>query len=296
MRATARWRKLVRARRAETERISPGRGAGSAGYWNAARARRFAAHAGTAGPDDPFLRRLRAHVDHRSTVLDVGAGVGRFALALAPRVERVTAVDASADMLAVLRRQARRLGVENVEPVLGRWEDVDALPADVVICSYVLPLVEDAGPFLARVDAAARERAFVYLNAAPSDLLVDAFWRHFHGAPRRLGPTYLDAVAVLDELGISPEVEVVEVPSASRFATLGAAVRSYADTLLLPDTREAHRELRRLLSSWLVEDGGMLRAPVATTAAAVLTWRPRRRRREQDGPRRRREQDGSRRP
>ncbi len=241
-------------------------------YWDS-RARRFASEMGTAGAD-PFVSRVRRATGGRSTVLDVGAGPGRFTLALAPRVAEVVAVDPSPAMLAIVKREARRRGLANVRCIEGRWQDVDAPTADVVICSYVLPLIEDAAGFLAKLDGAARSHAFVYMNAVSADLSFDPFWRHFHGGPRRPGPTYLDAVAVLAELGIAAEVEVVEVPIRSRFRTLARAVAAYRDNLLLPDTPEVRRELRKLLAPWLVGREGALRPPLKTTGAAILRWAP----------------------
>lgn len=273
MRASSRWTKLVEAKRAETERIRPGRGAVGPEFWNS-RARRFAAVAGT-GERDPFFARVRRAAGARSTVLDVGAGPGRFSLALAPRVTEVVAVDSSSAMLGLLKRRARKLGLRNIRTVAAPWEEADVARADVAICSYVLPLVADVAPFLRKLDASCRRRAFLYLNAASVDLLFDPLWRHFHEQPRRPGPTYLDAVAVLAELGIKAEVEVVEVRTRSRYKNLNAAVRAYHDQLLLPDGPAARRELRGLLSSWLVEDTGELRPPMRTTPSAIVSWTPR---------------------
>lgn len=270
--ASKRWRRLVEGRRAEMERLCPGRGDVGAAYWNR-RARRYAATVGAA-PRDPFVARVRRDAGRRSSVLDVGAGAGRFALALAPRVGDVVAVDASAAMLGLLRRRARQLGLHNVRAVEGRWEDVDVPPVDVAICAFVLPLVAEVAPFLAKLDGAARRRVFVHLGAATADAFVDPFWRYFHGEPRRPGPTYLDAVAVLAELGIGADVEVVEVPVTSRFAGLPAAVRDYREQLLLPDTPSIRQELRGLLAPWLVADGGGLRPPLRTTPAAIVSWHP----------------------
>jgi len=266
----------VQARLSEMERLAPGRGAVGADHWNApGRARRFSVAVGATAERDPLFARLRWATGRRSTVVDVGAGTGRFTLALAPRVDEIVAVDASRAMLAVLRRAARQQGATNVRVVEGRWEDVELgalAPADVVVCSYVLPLIAEAEPFLARMDATCRHRAFVYLNAMSSDALVDPFWRHFHGAPRRAAPTYLDAAAILTDLGVEPDVEVVEVPTRTRFPDLRAAARSYAEALVLPDTPAVRAELRSLLSGWLVEDGGALRPPVRSTPAAILSW------------------------
>jgi len=269
----------VRARLAEMERLDPvrsglrGPNAGAA-YWDS-RARRFAARMPVdAAAGDPFLRRVRRSVGRRSTVLDVGAGPGRFALALAPHVREVTAVDPSPAMLRILRRQARSRGIANVRVVQGRWEDVDVEPADVAVSAYVLPLVEDAPGFLAKLDAAARRRAWLYLGAFSADALFDPLWRHFHGAPRKPGPTYLDAVAVLRELGIDPRVEVVEVRIRTAFATVAEAVKEYGDHLVIPDSRSARRELSDLLESWLVRRNGALRPPLRTLPAAVISWEP----------------------
>ncbi|MDP9453122.1 MAG: methyltransferase domain-containing protein [Actinomycetota bacterium] len=273
--AAVRWRRLVRARRAEMERLCPGGGALGAPYWDS-RARRFAARTAGSATGDPLLSRLRRVARSSTTVLDVGAGPGRFALALAPRVAAVVAVDASPVMGSLLRRAARREGLTNVTTVTGRWEELDVAPVDLGLCSYVLPLVEDAATFLAKLDAASLGDAFVYLSALSADVFSDPFWRHFHGRPRQPGPTYLDAVAVLAELGIGADVEVVEVRVRTRYSTVAAAAKAYRESLLLADTAEVRRELRSLLSRWLVADGDALRPPLRTTPAAIIHWSTRR--------------------
>lgn len=264
----------MQARLDEMERLSPGIGLRSGAFWDE-RADRFAARLPVeeAGRD-PFLRRVRRAAHPTSTVIDVGAGAGRFALQLAPDVEHVTAVDLSSTMLGVLRRHADELGARNVTTVQGRWEEVDVGQADLVLCAFVLPLVADARRFVAKLHRAARRRVFLYLGAFSRDAVLDPLWRHFHGAPRRPGPTYLDALNVLRELGIAPEVRVVEVVNRTRFATAADAVDDYRDHLLLPDTPEVRRELEDLLASWLVGRRGALRPPLRAAPAAIVNWRP----------------------
>lgn len=53
------------------------------------------------------------------SVLDVAAGPGTLCLELAPRVEHVTALDFSADMVKHCRRRASELGITNVDIVEG---------------------------------------------------------------------------------------------------------------------------------------------------------------------------------
>jgi ubiquinone/menaquinone biosynthesis C-methylase UbiE len=69
------------------------------------------------GYPDPAedLDELAAHgLDETSTVVDLGAGTGRFALAAARRFGQVTAVDVSPAMLELLRERAAAAGVTNL--------------------------------------------------------------------------------------------------------------------------------------------------------------------------------------
>ena len=93
------------------------------------------------------------------TVLDVGTGTGRAAIALARRGARVTGLDASAEMLAVAARQAQVAGVD----VSFTRGDVHALDAgnaafDYVVCLRVLMHTPDWRQSLAELCRVARHR------------------------------------------------------------------------------------------------------------------------------------------
>ncbi|MGH2898107.1 MAG: hypothetical protein ACRDMZ_05485, partial [Solirubrobacteraceae bacterium] len=158
--------------------------------------------------------------------------------------------------------------------VQATWEQADVEPAAVAFSSFVMTLVPDAVAFVEKLTAAARERVLLYLGAYSGDALLDPLWRHFHDAPRAPGPSYLDALAVLRELGIDPDVTVVEVPSRRRFATVQDAVQTYRDGLLLADEPDVTRELESLLADWLVGRRGALRSPLRSVPAAIVEWRP----------------------
>lgn len=272
--AAQRWRQLVTDRLEERDRLAPGLGSLSGSFWDR-RADRYAAGMPRADlVSDPLLRRLRRVTGPSGTAIDVGAGAGRFSLSLAEHVGHVTAVDPSEAMLAILRREAEEMGATNVETVPGTWEEADTSVADVVFSAFVLTLVPEARPFLAKLDAAARGHVFLYLGAYCADAVLDPLWRHFHGATRTPGPSYLDALAVLRELGIAPEVKVVELPNRRRYATVNEAVERYRDWLLLDDTPEVRGELEELLPTWLMGRRGAFRSPMRSQAAAIIHWRP----------------------
>jgi ubiquinone/menaquinone biosynthesis C-methylase UbiE len=89
---------------------------------------------------------LRDHgIGRTSTVVDLGAGTGQFALAVAPEVSRVIAVDVSPVMQAVLGRRAAAAGLTNIE-----WVQAGFLsyrhagpPADAVFTRNALHQVPD---------------------------------------------------------------------------------------------------------------------------------------------------------
>jgi peptidoglycan-N-acetylglucosamine deacetylase len=59
------------------------------------------------------------------SVLEIGAGSGRFTLDLAQRAEHVVAVDVSPQMLALLSKKADRAGLTNIETLQGDVTDLE---------------------------------------------------------------------------------------------------------------------------------------------------------------------------
>lgn len=80
-----------------------------------------------------------------STLVDLGAGTGRLALAAAPHCRRVVAVDVSPVMLEHLRAQATRVGVTNVECIQAGFLTYhhEGPPADAVYTRNALHQLPD---------------------------------------------------------------------------------------------------------------------------------------------------------
>lgn len=246
----------------------------SADFWDRRAASFHRATSGTA-EREPLYARLLEVIRPETVLLDVGAGTGRFALALAPRAGRVVAVEPNATMRSFLERAAVERGLRNVEVVPLRWEEVpDDLQADVVLCSHVLYPIEDVEPFLRKLDRATRACCFVTMRALHPDTLLSPIWERFHGEPRHAPPTAIAALDVLAEMGIFADVEVVGVPSTWRYASLDEAVEEHLESLILPDTPAVRAELRRLLAAFLVEREGALTLPVERLPTAIIRWGP----------------------
>ena len=88
-------------------------------------------------------------------VVDLGAGTGLLALALAPRVAEVVAVDISEGMLDKLSEAAARSGIDTIALV---HADLRRLPledesATLVVSNYAFHHLDDAGKELALAEA-----------------------------------------------------------------------------------------------------------------------------------------------
>jgi SAM-dependent methyltransferase len=68
-------------------------------------------------PAEDLAILLEHGLDRAGTLVDLGTGTGQFALAAAPHVRRVLAVDVSPTMLQVVRDRAAEAGLRNVECV-----------------------------------------------------------------------------------------------------------------------------------------------------------------------------------
>ena len=172
-------------------------------------------------PDEPADTPSRdaglALLGDGGTVLDVGCGGGDATFALVGPLRAATGVDQQPDMLDLFTAGAAARGLD-AGTVLGQWPDAapEAGSADVVVSHHVLHNVVDLPPFLsALTDAASRGVVVEMLPQHPMAWL-DPLWERFHDLHRPPSATDSDAVAVLAELGITPEVRRCTAARATR--------------------------------------------------------------------------------
>lgn len=188
--------------------------------------------------DTPSRLRAREALPEGGTVLDVGCGGGAAGLALVPPAAFVTGFDQSRELLDAFEAGALELGVTH-RAVQGNWpEDAGGVaPADVAVCHHVAYNIPGLGAFAAALSSHARRRVVVELTGKHPRYGANFLWRHFWGVDRPEGPTADDAVAVLREAGIEPQVE-----RAPRLAGAGpapdAVVSSLRRYLCLPAERD----------------------------------------------------------
>ena len=272
--AIERWQHMLDARARQMDAAYARLGRTSADFWDR-RAHGYHRSTRETAQNDPFFRRVRTDVTPQTSVLDVGAGTGRFSLALTPLVRHVTAVEPNATMLGFLRDDAQDEAFTNISYVQAPWQDASSdLHADIVICSHVLYPIRDIEPFLTKLRTATDRACYIYHRATSIDSLIAPIWRHFHGDERQYPPAYIHVLDVLFEMGIYAEVEIVEIPPSLRYPSLDVAVGELQEQLILPEDEQTRQELRSLLQGWLIERDGLLVPPVEEMVCAIIKITP----------------------
>jgi SAM-dependent methyltransferase len=265
-----RWHELLQARALQMDAAYAQLGKSSAGYWDR-RARGFHQATKDSMASDPLFQRVRREVTDATTVLDVGSGTGRFALALAPLARGVIAVEPNETMLGFLQRDATERGVTNIEYVNMAWEATpNDLKADLVLCCHVLYPIWDIETFVTKLYTSTLQACYIYMRAVHLDALTAHLWKYFHGDERCLSPSYIHALDVLYDMGLYADVEIVRMPPSLRYRSLEQAVEELAEQLILPDEQKTLAELRVMLEGWLVERNGWLTPPVESLASAII--------------------------
>jgi SAM-dependent methyltransferase len=246
------WRELVERRRADV-------GEQPDDPW-APRAARLAAR--PAPSSDVFLRFLDPWLRPERTLIDVGAGTGRYSVSLAARLDWVTAVEPSQGM------RDRIPHVDNMTVIASGWMEAEPAPADLVICVHVLYEVADVVPFIEKLQASARERVFVVLRDTGHPHPAQLYAGPRHGREPRLRDCFL----LLRQLGVAPDVAMFTYLESHRFESFEQAAEESRQALgRLWDEREGRawleENLRRGEDGKLVDQG-------AEVTAGVLHWKP----------------------
>jgi SAM-dependent methyltransferase len=252
----AHWRRLVESREAQAGERDP-----REDFWSG-RAARFAARP-RSSPDAAVAALLVPWLGPRKTLVDVGAGTGRYSTPLAERLDWVTAVEPSQGM------RDRIPHADNMTVIGSGWLDAEVAAADLAICFHVLYTVREPVPFIEKLEASAHERVFILLRDGghphPADLFAGSAWTR--------EPGLRDCFELLRQLGIAPALEMFTYHESHRYGDLEEAAAECRETLgrLWDDDRgrawlaaELHQD----------EDGSWVH-PGGQVAAGVLHWKPR---------------------
>lgn len=204
-----------------------------------------------------------------ATLLDIGAGTGAWAAFLAPSVARITAVEPSPAMVAVMRDNLAAQEITNVEILQASWPDAMVGAHDFSLCGHAMYGAPDLPAFIRRMEQVTRHTCFLVLRApATSGVMAEAalrVWGHPYDSPN-----FQVAYNVLLQMGIRANVLFEESgtwtpwTSASIADALGDVKRR-----LLVHTTEHDGFLTDLLKRRLREENGQFIWPDDMRSALV---------------------------
>ena len=222
--------------------------------------------------DDEALNALVELTPEGGSVLDVGGGAGRFAIALAARRgAEVTVVDPSPSMLEQLEASVAEVEGTNVTGVNAEWEAARVESADVVLCSHVVYGVADIRPFLQKLHDHARERVVMVSFVDSPQAGVAPLWEPVYGEERVNLPALPELMNVLWEMGIYPSVRMMPPTGPQVFESVEAAVEEVSGRLFIGSNSERLRRLSESIEGYLeaVDDGYRIREARAVRQGVV---------------------------
>jgi len=189
--------------------------------------------------EEPVVDRLLDNIAF-AEVLDAGAGTGRHALRLAGRGARVTAIDASPEMLALARAKAAVAGaaVRFQEARLDQRLPFEDDSFDLVVCALVLCHFDNLKPVVAEFARVLRPGSHLLI----SDFHPDIVGAGARTAFKRDGERYVlpnpplttaDYIDAATDAGLSiPEVIEIPVRAAPTWSISDAFAQTFKDKQL----------------------------------------------------------------
>ena len=194
------------------------------------------------GKNDYSKRLLeKIKLEPGDTVLDIGCGSGNITIPLARKAKNITALDISKKMLYLLEEDALKNGLNNINPLNRRLEDVllnrDIEPHDVVVASRSLNGVYNIKQVLEEINEIAKKYVYITLwganNVKFQNEISKSIEREFHQHP-----TYIYAYNMLYELGIYANIEMLEYDNSSYYSSVDDAIETFRWKMVNLNQRE----------------------------------------------------------
>ncbi|SMC05340.1 methyltransferase, FkbM family [Sulfobacillus thermosulfidooxidans DSM 9293] len=225
--------------------------------------------------DHPVTQEVMAHLGPQRTVVDIGAGIGRFTVPLAAMGCDVWAIEPS----ALMRDQLHQALITNkldsrVHTVAGLWPGVEVPMVEVALAAFVIQFSPDPRQFVQAMEVAATVRCVMAIHVDHMFSGLDDLWAVFHpDRPSPTSPVFRDVYTLLWNEGIVADVRVVEDPPRDGFWRDPHKVLDGLADLLQIDTDAEREHLATLVREGWGTRGGTLTP--SSHRWAIVSWTPR---------------------
>jgi len=140
-----------------------------------------------------------------SSLLDIGAGTGKWAVFAAPYASKVTALEPSLAMQDVLREKMEQQRITNINIVTGSWPEGEVAPHDYVLASHSMYGVKDFRAFVEKMILTAKKACILLMRAPFANAVMAVAARKVLGQPYD-SPNFQIAYNILLGMDIYPDV------------------------------------------------------------------------------------------
>jgi FkbM family methyltransferase len=220
---------------------------------------------------DSLLDFILKSINGGVTVLDIGAGNGRWAIPLARVAKSVTAIEPAGDMLDMLRENIKTARV-NVRVIQSSWEEAAVEEHDVVTCAHAMYAIPDLASFVRKMERHARKSCYMAVRLPPVDGVIGELSNAIYGRPYDSANAVI-AYNALYSLGIYANVLVESDIYCWVNDTLEEAFMRAKRHLCLESTNAYDDLIREMIDKRLVLSNNRYTWPDGMRSA-LLWWSP----------------------
>jgi len=228
---------------------------------------------------DPFLERLASFLRPNDVLVDVGGGAGRNSLPMADRCREVINVEPSAGMVSEFRASAEEARITNARAVESGWVEAEGVEGDVQLVAHVTYFVPQIEPFIEKLERACRRRVIIDVLTVPPPNQSPQFFHLVYGEDQALVPGPRELLAVLAEMGLTPDM--IDVGGATVRRPLprtreDAIINELAFGWIAPHDLDRARNLfiDHFDELWLETPTGFARRGAEDPRELMITWKP----------------------
>lgn len=156
---------------------------------------------------DPLLDFVLKGIDGHTTVLDIGAGSGRWTIPLARVAGNVTTIEPSTAMRDMLSENIEAARLNNIQIIQAPWEESIVAPHDIVVCAHAMYSNPDLSSFVSKQEKHAKRTCYLAMRLPPADGIIGELSLAIYGRSHD-SPNAIIAYNALYTLGIYVNVLV----------------------------------------------------------------------------------------